>query len=435
MGQFFPFMRSPLASDRSSRPSRQGQLALPFLLLWFSFATTGAIAETKAKPQVDEFPPNPLELKTPDPLLPDPKRPLSGAERKALATAMDGLKAQGTAQFKAGDRLGAFDTWNRELRLRRALGAIDEVQALGRVGDIAWNETQTPQLRWITARLDAILVSLQPPATPPTSTPVPPPIVDAANRSALLEALGLAYQQVRLPQAAVTAYQQVLGEAKQRSDAKKIQETLLALAQVHLSWFDYPKAAGAYQELLAIASAKKDRQNEAIYLNQLSFIYEQAKQPEPAIAYQQKLITLYQALNTPQPIPALKIKIADNYQLLSRPDQAELNYQAAYQLAQPLLQFAYASDALQKLGALYRANNRLDAALRVYDFLVGVEQQAYNYYGVMNAFDQLGQIYVARKAYPQAIAAFQRGLSVARQIKYREDYFTNQIQQISQQPQ
>jgi len=439
MWHFFPSVRSPLSRHHSDR---QSQLILSFLLLWFCFAAAGSIAlratkscaATKPQPQVDEFPPNPLELKNPDPLLPDPKRPLNGAERKALAAALDSLNAQAAAQFKAGDRLGAFDTWNRELRLRRALGAIDEVKALGRVGDIAWNETQTTEVRWITGRLDALLAQLQPPATP-ASTPAPPPIVDAANRSALLEALGQAYQQVRLPQAAIVAYQQELSEAKQRKDTKLIEATLLNLAQVNVSWFDYPKAAAAYQELLTIARAKKDSQNEVIYLNQLSFVYEQAKQPEPAIAYQQQLVTLYQRLNNPQPIPALKIKIADNYQSLARPDQAELNYQAAYQLAQPLLQLAYASDALQKLGALYRANNRLDAALRVYDFLVGVEQQAYNYYGVMNAFDQLGQIYLARKAYSQAASAFQRGLSVAHQLKYREDYFASQIQLISQQSQ
>ncbi|MGA7936550.1 MAG: hypothetical protein WCA35_23550, partial [Kovacikia sp.] len=84
---------------------------------------------------------------------------------------------------------------------------------------------------------------------------------------------------------------------------------------------------------------------------------------------------------------------------------------------------------------LYLANNRLDAALRVYNFLIGVEQQAYNVYGMMDAYDRIGQIYLSRKAYPQALTAFQRGLVLARQLKYKEDYFTTQIQQISKQPQ
>jgi hypothetical protein len=53
---------------------------------------------------------------------------------------------------------------------------------------------------------------------------------------------------------------------------------------------------------------------------------------------------------------------------------------------------------------------------------------------MMDAYDQIGKIYVSRKAYPQAVTAFQRALVLARQLKYREDYFTAQIQQVSQQP-
>lgn len=389
-------------------------------------------ATQKAQPEVDAFPPNPLELTAPDPLLPDSKRPLTGAERQQLGLALDQLNAQAAAEFKAGRKLPAFDIWNRELRLRRFLGPVVEIEALGRVGDIAWNETQTTQVRWITKRLDEMFAQAQ--ATTPNlnldKAPTGVPPIDASNRPAVLEALGVAYQQVRLPETAIVIYQQILAEARQRKDAKKIEATLLTLGQLNLDWFDYVRAADAYRELLAIAQAKKDTQNQVVYLNQLAFVSEQAKQPQAAIEYQQQLVTLYQALNTPQPIPALKIRIGDNYQLLSRPDLAEQNYQTAYQLAQPLVQLAYAADALQKLGALYRSNDRLDAAIRVYDFLIGVEQQAYNLYGVMNAYDQLGQIYLSRQAYPQALTAFQRGLGVARQLKYREDYFLAQLQQI-----
>ncbi|MBD2020801.1 hypothetical protein H6F43_11470 [Leptolyngbya sp. FACHB-36] len=378
-------------------------------------------------PEVDEFPPNPLELKTPDPLLPNTgtNRPLSETERKQLSGALDALNAQAAQQLQSGDRVKAFETWNRELRLRRSLGLLPEVQALGRVGETAWNENDTPQVRWITKRLDAIQAQMQ---TPTGST-------NATNQIDVLDALAFAYQRVRLPAAASRVYQQVLTDARQRKDAQKTEATLTTLGQLYLDWFDYPNAAATYEELLSGAKARGDRTNQALFLNQLAFLHEQAKQPQPALNYQQQLVDLYQQLNTPAPIPALKIKIADNYTRLSQSAQAEENYQSAYQLAQPLSQFGYASDALQKLGTLYRTNDRLDAALRVYDFLVVVEQQAYNLYGMMNAYDQIGQIQIARNAYPQALVAFQQGLVLARQLKYREDYFTSQIQQVTQRPQ
>ncbi|MGI0485384.1 tetratricopeptide repeat protein [Pantanalinema rosaneae CENA516] len=552
--------------------ARQTSLITLLLLLAQSGLTPVGMA---APTEPDEFPPNPLELTTPDPLLPNPLRPLTAPEQQQLAIACDALNAEAQARLQAGDRVGAFDLWNRELRLRRALGLIPEIQALGRVGDIAWKETDTTQVRWITKRLDAILTQILPPpppssgsptpttppatdpgkvpVVPPPQTPAPSPTpnpsssvqpkpettanqaggnqngtsssnaqinsapirtdqnrsvrvnsssnssspassaqvnssqtsrsqtgavpttlaqtgtttptnptpaitvptrtvpvtrptppnpgvtapilnLDPATKIRVLEALGIAYQQVRLPQVAVRIYEQILADARQRRDEAKIESTLITLGQLHLSWFSYDPAATAFRELLERSRTRGDRQYEILYLNQLAYIHEQAKQPEAAIAYQQQLITLYQTvMRDPNPIPPLHIRMGDNYQIMGRLDLAEQSYQAAYQLAQPLLQLAYASDSLQKLAALYLANNRLDAALRIYDFLIGVEQQAYNTYGVMAAYDKIGQIYLSRKEYPQAILAFRRGLDLARQLKYREDYFTGQIQQAAQQ--
>jgi tetratricopeptide (TPR) repeat protein len=398
----------------------------------------------------NEFPPNPLELRAPDPLLPagvPNERSLTAAERRQLEPELDKLNAQAQAQSQAGDRFGAYDTWNRELRLRRFLGPISEVQALGRVGDNAWRENEITQVRWITRRLDELLIQALPPppaGSPPIKPgPLPTPTVkpgippvsglSGSDRSLFLDALGQAHQLVRQPASAVLVYEQILSEARQQQDGQRVEATLITLGQLHLSWFDYAKAAAVYQELLAGARATNNQPNEVAYLTQLAFIYEQAKQPQQAIEIQQQLVALYQQRQQPEPIPSLTLRIADNYQQLGQLDRAEQNYQATFQLAQSLFQFGFASDALQRLAALYRANDRLDAALRVYDFLLGIEQQAYNYYGMMAAYDQLGQIHVSRREFPQAIAAFQRGLELAKQLKYREDYFAAQIQQISQQ--
>ena len=377
---------------------------------------------TKPKPQLNEFPPNPLELRAPDPLLPKgvPPRPLTEAERQQLTPELDRLNLEAAAQLKAGDRTKAFDTWNRELRLRRFTGLLPEVQALGRVGDQAWQKNQSPEVRVITQRLDAILAQMQKPAF--TTTP------EAANRLALLDAIGFAYEQVRSPGSAANAYEQSLADARQRQDGTKVNATLVTLARLYLNWFNYPKAAETYGELLTAAQSRGDRPNEIVYLSQLAYVHEQAKQPQQAIPYQEKLIAIYQQSNTPTAIPVLQIRLADNYQLANQAAAAEKNYQAAYSLAQSVTQYGYAGDALKKLGLLYKANDRLDAALQVYDYLIGVEQQAYNVYGMMSAYDAIGQIHLSRKAYPQAVSAFQQALALAKQLRYREDYFTAQIQ-------
>ena len=115
--------------------------------LWLS--STPVLAETKKPQQPNKFPPNPLEITTPDPLLPrkPDKQPLTIQEQQELETALDKLNLDAAAKLQAGDKVAAFDTWNREIRLRRYLGSLAEVEALSRVGEIAWRANERPQVQ------------------------------------------------------------------------------------------------------------------------------------------------------------------------------------------------------------------------------------------------------------------------------------------------
>ena len=384
----------------------------------------GQNAPQKPSTQIDKFPPSPLELTAPDPLLPGGlQSPLSEPERQQLGTALDDLNAQAIVKYRLGDIPNAFEIWNRELRLRRALGLLNEVVALGRVGDSAWKQNQPNQVILVTRRLQAIQKQVQDPVSAKTNL---------AERPQVLQALGTAYQLVRSPGLAVSVYEQMLAEARQRQDAIEEVSLLNTIGQLHLSWFDYLKATATYQELLTLSQGKRDRAGEASYLNQLAYVYEQAKQPAQAVQYQQQLADLYQKNSQPELLPALKIRIADNYAASGQTNLAEQNYQEAFKLAQPVFQLAYAGDALRKLGGLYRSNDRLDAALQIYEYLAQVQQQAYDTYGLMESYDQIAQIHLSRNAYPQALTAFNQGLAVAKQLNYRTDYFTSQIQQMTQ---
>ena len=58
--------------------------------------------------------------------------------------------------MQAGDTEQAFKIWNRELRLRRYLGMLSEIQALERVGGIAYTKNNRQQIGYITQRLQTI---------------------------------------------------------------------------------------------------------------------------------------------------------------------------------------------------------------------------------------------------------------------------------------
>ncbi|MGI0493579.1 hypothetical protein ACN4EG_17500 [Alkalinema pantanalense CENA528] len=364
-------------------------------------------------PQEDRFPPNPLEIQEPDPLLPKGKQPLSAAERDRLRVALDGLAAQGSAKLQAGQPQEAFDLWNRELRLRRALGYREEVIALGRVGETAWQQGQTQEVRYITQRLQQIQAEIQKP-------PVP------TDQADLTELLGIAYQLVRSPNLALSVYEPKLAQARQRKNALEEFNTLNEIGLLQLNWFRYPNAAQTYRDLLAIARQNQDASSEVLYLIQLTYVHEQAKQPEQAVPYLESLLQIYKG--QPEVLPALTLRLAENYDAAGNFDQAEQNYQAAYTLSQVITQSSYGADALQKLGKLYRRNDRLDAAIQVYDFLVDYGQTINDLYISMNAADQLGQLRLLQKDTAGAIAAFQQGLQFAQVLQLRPEYFSKRIE-------
>lgn len=389
-------------------------------LLWMSSSVVPVVAQSS---QEDRFV-NPLEEPVEnDPLLPRlvVQRPLSPQERQILTTALDELNRQAQAKLNAGDVPGAFDIWNRELRLRRVLGAADEVDSLSRVGEVAWRQTQTTEVRIITGRLQQIQQEVE------AQTPV--------NYDLLLKIAG-AYEQMRAFDPAVGLYNQILGQARQQKNRPLEQKTLLSLGQLNLAWFNYADAATAYQDLLGLAKEDRDPISQINYLKQLAYIYQQSNQLEQAIAAQKQLVTLYERQQQYGEISPVKLSMGDAYLALKRPDLAAPSYQEAFSVARSQQQYGYAGDALQRLADLYRSLNRLDDALVVYRLLLDVRQQSYDVFGIMNVYDQIGQVYRTRGNAPQAIASFQRALQLAQRLSYpnKVTYFTAQIQQLNQPP-
>ncbi|MBD2567010.1 tetratricopeptide repeat protein [Anabaena lutea] len=382
-----------------------------------------AVAESKKLEQLDKFPPSPLEITTPDPLIRGAldKQPLTLAEMEKLKISLDELNQQAVVTLQGGDKEKAFEIWNRELRLRRFLGSLAEVEALSRVGAIAWNENDGDQVKYITQRLQVIEKQM---------------LTQKSTDLELWRSLGDAYQKIRVPKLAVGVYQQVLALVRQQNDTTAELETLNTIGEIHLSWFDYSSAATTYQELLKLAANKDNRLSEVAYLQQLAYIYEKAKQHQQGIDVLSKLVNIYTNENNLTQVPGLKIAIAANYESLAQKNpnlrqEAFNNYQEAYTIAWQLQQYVSASEALQKLITLYRSQKQIDEALQASQILLETEKLATNFYGLMQAYDQIGQLYSERQEYSKALTAFQMGLEIAQQLKHEETYFTQKIDTLS----
>jgi tetratricopeptide (TPR) repeat protein len=391
------------------------------IIVWHLCIFTTLAAEKKIE-DLDKFPPNPLEITINDPILPNlpNKRELTATELQKLRTDLDGLNQEAQMTMQREDKKKAFEIWNRELRLRRFLGTLSEVEALSRVGEIAWNQNEREEVRYISKRLQVIQGEME---------------KQKNTDLQLWKSLGTAYQKIRIPKLGVLVYEQILILVKAQKDVSMEIETLKNIGELHLSWFDYSQAANTYQKLLNLAINQGDKNNELEYLEQLTYIYAQAKQPQAAIDILNQLVQIYTNQENLNQIPALKLAIATNYESLAKENtnlkqQAFDNYQEAYTSAWQLEQYARAGEALEKLIAFYRSEKQIDAALQTGKILIETQTLANNFYGLMLAYDEIGNLYLERQEYAQALTAFEKGLAMAKQLKYQEAYFTQQIEKL-----
>jgi hypothetical protein len=376
------------------------------------FAVSTGLARGEADRAIaappDRFEPNPLTLPVTLPTAPSPE----------LQRQIAGLNQQAIAALQAGNPKAAFALWNQQLRLSRVFGPIAEVKALAAVGQVAWDRSDTQQVRYISQRLQQIQTQ-------------------GDGSESLLTELAAAYQVIRAPELALPIYDQALKQAQQSpQNPLRLFQLYNRIAQTHLDWFSYAKAAKVYGELLAAAKAQDDRPNQMAYAYQLAYVHEQAQQPAAAIAAWETLMPLYAATPEPVLLARLQTQLANQYRLNQQLDRAETTYQAAYRTAEAQKQPGFGGDALRQLGALYRAQKRTDAAIQVYDFLSTFEMEAgLNRYNAMDAYDHLGQVRLEQQDKPGAIAAFQQGLQIAQGLNYRVAYFTDRLAQVQAVPQ
>jgi hypothetical protein len=424
-----------------SRPHLIALILWSGLPLLLSTGQSHSIAATPPRdfdyPQVEpidprRFPPNPLGILTPDPLLNDPKKSLSPLERETLRSALNQLNQEGQAKLTEKKSDEAFLIWFRELRLRQALGLREEIFALAKIGETAWQNNRTRDLRDITERLQTIQDQLQgqfqgqfqnqlqDQLQPAQATGTESPLEDVTTTE-LKEYLALAYQLVRSPQLALSIHEPRLQALQKLAAANPIEtfKTLNAIGQIHLDWFRYGKAQRTYQDLRELSRLAQNSASEALYLIQLTYIAEQRRQPQDAIVPLQDLIQLYKT--QPEVQPALHLRLAQNYFAAQDFPNAERTYQTTFTLSQPLSQNSYGSSALFDLGKLYQRTDRFAAAEQVYDYLVDSEQAIYNLHNAMKASDLLGQMRDRQQNYSGAIVAYEQAKALAQQLALQPD--------------
>ena len=446
---YFPLRKAAVLSALSRVSSRVSSgAAFGFALAAvLSTASMGRPAYAQQiSPQLrQQFLSDPLEERPLDPLLPAVAmdRPLSPLELSALNDALTLLDLRAQQLLADNQADAAFELWQRELRLKRVFGPVEEFRTIQRIAQIAW-ETQRPvEVQLLTLRTREIwetvraALGLEPDdlafAEDPADGSEPARVLvggDTASDVDMLAALAQTFTTLRDVKSSVEVYEALIA----LSDRQNIDTTAQRndLAALHLDWFQFAEAADIYLALLETAKANGNQPAQRIYLQQLAYSYQQADSLLNATRAQTELLALYQAQGEGEALPGLMLAIAQNYRALNQPTNAITYYKAAYSAAQRFEQFSFSAQVLKDLGALYSVLALNDQALGAYELLVPVEQQAYNTYGVMEAYANIGELQRRLGNSSEALKAFYQGLVAANQLGVREGYFQAQIDELSQ---
>lgn len=406
------------------------------------FGRGTAIAQQVSPDLRQSFLSDPLTTQPRDPLLPNipVQRSLSPLELSALASSLDQLDQTAQQTLAAGQIEEAFTIWQREVRLRRALSPAAELAAISRVAALAWNEQQPVTVQLLTLRTREIWDAVKAELGIVTEEFAQVPVEESASGRALvsgdaqadrraLSAIAQTFATLRDIDSAVDVYQQLIALTVSSGNDPTAEQ--LALAELHLQWFQFAQAANIYLALLETAKANGDQSREIAYLEQLVYSYQQADSLLNAARAQTDLIGLYQAQGEPEKLPELLLAIAQNYRALNLPTTAIEYYRSAYSAAQRFDQFSFSIRVLQDLGSLYETLALSDDAIGAYTLLIPVAQQAYSDYVVMNAYDKIGQLHRRQGDQLAALKAFEQALVIATRLSLREDYFIEQIRSVT----
>lgn len=358
----------------------------------------------------------PLAIPQNDPLLPptDIQRELSPLEKKRIRAEIEALEIEANNRLARGQQQQAFELWFRQLRLYRAIDLLEEITALGRVGEIPWQANRREELKVITERLNDIYQERE---TENITTEI-------------LTTLGVSYQQVRNLDSAIAIYNTLLDRSRQANDIQLEQKYLETLGELYLDKFDYPQAAIVYEELRSLNNEELAEVSSENYLLQLIKIYDYTKELEQAITVKEQLLDYYRVRENTEPIVDILISLGDDYRALGNVELAIQAYQEAVIFGQLLQQLASISEALTKLGNLYQKQEQYSLAIQTYNKLLDVEMRAYNSYGVMNSYDRLGKVYLIVEDYERALGVFTEGLKIAQSLDSQVSYFTALIDKV-----
>jgi len=199
---------------------------------------------------------------------------------------------------------------------------------------------------------------------------------------------------------------------------------------------DYPNAMDVSQKGLSVAGQLNDKEGQAHYIDQIGFIYQKQDKADESIKYYTQYLMLANEIHNRMMVADACNGIADDY-LLKRAYNTSIAYffkalniyekmhdgerldgqRLVYKPDRIAYTLFKISDAYKQAGNYKQALHYSLAVVNIINSVIYVS----NPYDVAGYYINTGDIYQSLKDYKQAAFYLNKGLSLARSIRHRED--------------
>jgi tetratricopeptide (TPR) repeat protein/predicted Ser/Thr protein kinase len=267
------------------------------------------------------------------------------ADPKDLA----GLLAVGRVQIKSGNPQASLDPLNRALSLAVELnnqqGKANVLQAIG----IAYQDLNRPQ--------DAISNFQQ-------SLDIKQKIGDKRGTAVSLDQIAQIEQTLGKPDDAAKHYQQELQIEQDIGDQSGMARALTNYGDLEQSQGHFDQALEATKKALQIYMSVSDQTDQATALNNVGNIYFKKGQYTDALTNFQQALTLQERMSNPSNVAMVLSNMGQSYQKLGQYDKALANYLKALDTARKNGDKLWIAASSDSMASLFEIEGRYGAALK-----------------------------------------------------------------------
>ncbi|HIK18806.1 MAG TPA: tetratricopeptide repeat protein [Leptolyngbyaceae cyanobacterium M33_DOE_097] len=205
----------------------------------------------------------------------------------------------------------------------------------------------------------------------------------------------------------------------QTPETKKAADRLLDQGIQQYQRKQYEAAIQSWQQALQLYQELKDRNGEAIALNNLGIAYRSLSQYETAIRYYKQALPIYQAVKDRNGEADALNNLGNAYGSLSQYEKALRYYEQALSIFQAVKDRNGEADALNNLGLANQYLSQYEKAIGYYEQALSIFQAVKDRNGEADALNNLGLANQYLSQYEKAIGYYEQALPIFQAVKDR----------------